>query len=69
MDTPTLPRLLTSEDVGAWLSLSPSRVERLARKGLIPCRQLPTGDIVFDEAELTEWARGLPPGKKVRCAD
>lgn len=54
-----LPDLLTPRDVALWLSLPTRRVERMARRGVIPCTILPTDDVVFDADELAEWFKGL----------
>jgi hypothetical protein len=47
--------MLTADDVGLWLSLPRRKVERMARRGEIPSLTLPSGDIVFDQAELLMW--------------
>jgi hypothetical protein len=47
--------MLTAMDVALWLSLPTGQVERLARRGQIPSVKLPTGDILFDRAELLMW--------------
>jgi hypothetical protein len=52
-----LPALLTASDVGNWLCVPPSKVRAMARKGLIPSYSLPSGDLVFDRAELTAWIK------------
>jgi hypothetical protein len=62
MDADALPRLLTPADVGRWLSLPARRVERMAKRGEIPYRILPSGDIVFEAEALAAWARQLPGG-------
>jgi hypothetical protein len=59
MDATQLPQMLTPMDVGLWLSLSTGRVERLARRGQIPAIILPSGDILFDRAELLMWLDDL----------
>lgn len=68
MDATTLPNVMTTADVGMWLSLPTKTVERLAKHGEIPCRTLPTGDIAFDPAELAEWLRALPRVKEAARA-
>ncbi len=55
----TLPTLITAIDVGAWLSLTPQQIERLARKNLLPSIRLPNGDLLFDPAELRGWLHTL----------
>jgi hypothetical protein len=66
----TLPTLLTPCDVASWLALPTSRVERLVRDGAIPCIRLPTGEIVFDAAELAAWLGSLRVRmREVRHAD
>jgi hypothetical protein len=68
MDATILPDVLTAADVGLWLRLPARSVERMARRGQIPSRTLPTGDIAFDATELAEWLRGLPRGKEATHA-
>ena len=63
MDATILPSVMTSDDVSLWLRLPVRVVERMARRKEIPCRALPTGDLVFDAAELREWLRRLPSGE------
>jgi hypothetical protein len=59
MDALSLPLMLTAMDVGLWLSLPTRQVERMARHGEIPCIRLPTGEILFDRAELLMWLDSL----------
>jgi hypothetical protein len=54
-----LPYLITTLDVGIWLSMPTARVLCLARAGKIPCLLLPDGEIAFDRDELTRWSEGL----------
>ncbi|HVS36455.1 MAG TPA: helix-turn-helix domain-containing protein [Gemmataceae bacterium] len=63
MSAATLPNVMTSDDVSLWLRLPTRTVERMARRGEVPCRRLPTGDLVFDAAILADWLRQLPDGK------
>jgi hypothetical protein len=63
MQTSSLPTLLTAQDVGLWLALPTGTVARLARQGKIPCLTLPSGDLVFDPAELKEWLQTLRNAK------
>lgn len=66
MATASLPELLTSLDVGAWLSIPARQVEKLARNGDIPCILLPDGTLAFRAADLAAWSERLPrPGKGV----
>jgi excisionase family DNA binding protein len=58
----TLPELLTSQEVAAWLSLPTARVEKLARRGDIPALRLPGGDLAFDKADLVRWLDKLRRG-------
>ena len=64
MDAKTLPDVLTAADVALWLRLPTRAVERMARRGDIPARTLPTGDLAFEAADLAEWLRHLPHGKE-----
>jgi excisionase family DNA binding protein len=64
MDATALPRLLTADEVADWLGLPVRRVERMARRGELPSRRLPTGDLVFDPADLAPWAAALPTGRE-----
>jgi hypothetical protein len=57
--TATLPRLLIPDQVANWLCLPTRRVERMARRGEIPCITLPDDSIVFDAEELAEWLESL----------
>jgi hypothetical protein len=66
MDTP-LPVMLTPLDVAAWLSLPSRRVEQMARRGEIPSVTLPTGDLVFDRAELVAWLDSLRGRPQAVC--
>jgi hypothetical protein len=50
---------MTALDVGLWLTLSTRQVERLAKLGRIPSITLPTGDVVFERAELLTWFGSL----------
>jgi hypothetical protein len=59
MDTPTLPRLLTLMDVALWLDLSVRQVRQMARRGEIPARTLPNGELVFEESALRNWLETL----------
>jgi hypothetical protein len=53
----TLPKLLTPQDVALWLRLPTARVVRLARRGQIPCLELPGGDLAFDAGALATWIK------------
>jgi hypothetical protein len=55
----TLPRLLHSGEVGDWLGMPGRKVERLARRGVIPGVLLPSGEWVFDAAQLATWFEQL----------
>ena len=44
----------------AWLNRAARWVEREARAGRIPARELPNGELVFSPAELLAWAETLP---------
>jgi hypothetical protein len=54
-----LPSLITAVEVGQWLSLSTRVVERMARRREIPSLVLPSGELLFDCAELAQWAQTL----------
>jgi hypothetical protein len=54
-----LPSLLTAAEVGQWLSLTTRVVERMAQRGEMPCLALPSGELMFDRAELAKWAQTL----------
>jgi hypothetical protein len=68
MDATALPSVLTAADVGLWLRVPTRVVERMGRRGEMPCRTLPTGDLVFDAADLAEWLRSLPRGEEAAHA-
>ncbi len=51
--------MLAAEDVSLWLNMPTRRVERMARRGQIPCLVLPDGEILFDQAELLMWLNRL----------
>jgi hypothetical protein len=56
-------QLLNLFDAAAFLGQPARWLERQARRGAVPCRQLPGGDFIFDQGELREWARALPRPK------
>jgi hypothetical protein len=64
MNATLLPNMLTAMDVSLWLSLPTRTIERMARRGKMPSRTLPTGDLVFDADDLAAWLRRLPEGKE-----
>ena len=68
MDATILPSMMTAADVALWLRLPTRTVVRMARRGEIPSRTLPTGDLAFNEADLAEWLRRLPCGKEAARA-
>jgi hypothetical protein len=68
MDT-TIPRLLTPRDVAQVLHMPSARVTRLARTGLIPCVQLPDGELVFREDDLARWIKSLKHTRPGGCSD
>ena len=65
-----LPPVLTAQDVALWLTWPTSRVVRMARRGLIPCRVLPDGDLAFSPDDLRAWLASLPAptGKEAALA-
>lgn len=65
MSTP-LPPLLTPQEVGDWLSLPSERVTRLARRGEIPCIELPGGELAFDPDDLARWLDARRGGEGAR---
>jgi hypothetical protein len=54
-----LPTLLTTGEVADLLHETIPRIIRQARRGLIPCILLPSGDFVFDRAEIAAWLDSL----------
>jgi excisionase family DNA binding protein len=60
MNAATLPTVMTLAEVAHWLARTRGEVRRMARAGQIPSRRLPTGELLFDRGELSEWLRGLP---------
>lgn len=66
MAAPTLPPALwTTREVAAYLCLPRRRIAHMARDGLLPCVQLPGGEMMFDPQELAEWlARCRRPSRE-----
>lgn len=52
--------ILTAEEAGSLLRLSPTRVLLLARRGELPSFHI-DGRIRFDAAELEDWIRAQRP--------
>jgi hypothetical protein len=46
-----------ARDVAFWLCIPAKRVAQLARDRVIPHVELPSGELLFDSAELAEWVR------------
>jgi hypothetical protein len=59
MPTTTLPALITPQAVAEWLAEPTARVIRWAKAGKIPAVRLPSGDFLFDHAELVQWLKTL----------
>lgn len=58
--------LLDDVEAGALLRMPPSRLTRLARRGIVPHIALPDGELRFCAADLLAWAAqyrqpGQPP--------
>jgi hypothetical protein len=51
------PLLLNADEAARLLSMIPGRVSRLAKLGLLPCVELPDGEVRFVEEDLREWVR------------
>ena len=51
----TTDRLIRPCELDEWLSYPRGRSQRLARKKLIPCIELPDGEIRFDLAAIEKW--------------
>jgi len=47
--------LLRPSELDAYLGYPPGRSERLARRGLIPCIIIPSGEIRFDRVVIHRW--------------
>jgi hypothetical protein len=68
MNPTTLPDLLTPLDVALWLSLPTREVERMARRGQVPCVELPSGDLMFERTALVGWLESLRRTEEVARA-
>jgi hypothetical protein len=55
MVTATLPRLLTADEVAAWLLLTTRAVVKMAKARSIPAVELPDGSFLFEPAALVDW--------------
>jgi hypothetical protein len=49
------PLLIDAHEAGRLLDMLPSRVSRLAKRGYIPCVELPDGELRFAPDELRAW--------------
>jgi hypothetical protein len=52
------PNLIDIIDTAIWLAISPRKLTGMAKRGEIPCYQLPMGDFVFDREEVSNWLVG-----------
>jgi excisionase family DNA binding protein len=59
MKAPTLPEVLTPDDVALWLGLPLGRVLKLARANQVPHVRLPDGSVLFDRTDLRQWLETL----------
>ncbi len=59
-----LSRLLTPGDVAKLLRTTSTRVIRLARAKVIPCVEMPGGELLFSQDDLSRWidSRKSKPG-------
>jgi hypothetical protein len=46
---------MRAEDIGSWLYVPTGQVIRYTRQGLLPCLTLPSGELLFDPADLVRW--------------
>jgi hypothetical protein len=49
------PLLIDAFDAGRLLDMLPARVTRLAKRGIIPCVELPDGELRFLPEDLRAW--------------
>ena len=47
--------LLTDSETAEILRLTPRQVAKLARRGELPCVNLPGNEIRFDPADIRQW--------------
>jgi len=60
--------LLKPREVDLMLRYPAGRTLRLAKAGLLPCVQLPDGEIRFDESQIEELLKPKKCGKeRVEC--
>lgn len=50
-----LPHLLTPSEAADRLAMTTRTLERLARRGEVPCVVMPGGALAFDPADLAGW--------------
>jgi predicted site-specific integrase-resolvase len=51
----TRPLLIDAREAGQLLNMLPSRVTRLAKRGVLPCVVLPDGELRYSEDDLRSW--------------
>jgi excisionase family DNA binding protein len=56
-NSPVLPRLLTSREVGALFRIDPKTVSRWAKSGRIACVRTPTGQPRFRETDILAYLK------------
>ncbi len=56
-------RLLTIDDAAELLVMTPTRIRRLVKAGVLPHLALPEGEVRFTRDDLLAWRRSLrtPP--------
>jgi len=62
-------RILTSEDVAAWMRVSPRTVHRLAEDGCIPCFWPAKRTVRFDRDEVQAWMKSGGLARAARQAE
>ena len=53
----TRPILIDAFDAAKLLSIPAHRVARLAKRGELPCVNLPSGDVRHSEPDLRDWVQ------------
>jgi hypothetical protein len=64
MSTATLPQLLDADAVAHWLQIPRRRVLKMVEAAQIPYVRLPSGDVVFNAADLSAWIEAQAIGRE-----
>lgn len=56
-------------EIGDHLKIATRDVETMIKQGVLPSRRLPTGAIVVDAEEFSQWCESLPTGAEAETLE